>query len=157
MHSRDKIRAAAVVLMIAVGAMDAAAQNSNVRADNNRPAVEAVRKLEVDLCGMLVRGEWDTYAANLTDDYVRILPGKMQRKSEVLAEFRTSKTKTISMVPEEIDVRVYGNTAVTIIHLRTRLQDGDGKITEQAGVPTKVFVRRNGRWYLAQLSGMPLK
>ena len=157
MQAGHKARAVVVVLMVTVGVLDAAAQSSSIRADDNPSAVEAVRKLEVDLCGMLVRGEWDAYAANVTDDYVRILPGKVQTKQEVLDEFRTSKTKTILMTPEKVDVRVYGDTAVAIIHLRTRIQDGDGKITEQAGVPTKVFVRRNGRWYLAQLSGMPLK
>jgi ketosteroid isomerase-like protein len=157
MQAGHKIRALVVVLMVAVSVLDTAAQSSGIRADDNPSAVEAVRKLEVDLCGMLVRREWDAYAANVTDDYVRILPGKVQTKQEVLEEFRTSKTKTISMTPEKVEVRVYGDTAVAIIHLRTRTQDGHGEITEHAGVPTKVFVRRNGRWYLAQLSGMPLK
>jgi ketosteroid isomerase-like protein len=105
---------------------------------------------------LLVRGEWDSYAAHLTDDYVRITPGKMQDKKDVLKEFRVSNVKMISMVPEQMDVRIYGDTAVMIIQLRFREQGPDGKTTDKLGRPTKVFVRRNGRWYLAQLVGSPL-
>ena len=60
------------------------------------------------------------------------------------------------MVPEEMDVRIYGDTVVMIIQLRFRERAPDGKTTERLGQPTKVFVRRNGQWYLAQLVGLPL-
>lgn len=133
------------------------AQNSGVKANDDPDAAKTVRELEQKLCDLLVRGDWDAYARNLTDDYVRVLPGNVQAKQEVLEEFRTSKTKTVAMLPEKMDVRVYGDTAIVIIELRTRNQTPDGRITESRGRPTKVFLRRNGMWYLAQLSAMPLK
>jgi ketosteroid isomerase-like protein len=134
-----------------------AAQGSGVRADTDVAATGAVEKLEIELCGLLVRGEWQMYAANLTDDYVRVLPGKIQSKAEVLEEFRTSTEKTVAMTPEKMQTRIYGKTAVVIIDLLTRDRTPDGTITENRGRATKVFVRRNGRWYLAQLSGAPLQ
>ncbi|PYU38558.1 MAG: hypothetical protein DMG54_29750 [Acidobacteria bacterium] len=99
----------------------------------------------------------DAYASRLTDDYVRILPGKIQSKEEVLNEFRKSNTKTISMVPEQMDVRIYGDTAIMIIQLRSREQTPDGHTIDHRGCPAKVFVRRSGRWFLAQLTGSPLE
>lgn len=144
------------VLLLALS-LQMSAQTSGVKADNDPTDVETVKRLERKLCDLLVTGDWDSYARQLTDDYVRILPGKVQTKQEVLEEFRTSRTKTVAMVPEKIDVRVYGDTAIVIIDLRTRNQAPDGSVTESRGRPTKVFLRRNGVWYLAQLSGMPLK
>ena len=153
-----KITATAVLLLAtcALGfAQRASAQGSGVRADADAAAITAVEKLEIDLCGLLVGGEWQKYAANLTDDYVRVLPGKIQSKAEVLAEFRTSVEKTVAMIPEKIQTRIYGETAVVIIDLLTRDRKPNGTITENRDRATKVFVRRNGRWYLAQLSGSP--
>lgn len=149
-------RYATIVTTLIVLALPAPAQKSNIRADNIPEVVESVKKFELELCDIIVRGEWDAYASRLTDDYVRILSGKIQSKEEVLNEFRTSNTKTISMVPEQMDVRIYGDTAITIIQLRSREQTPEGPTIDHRGRPTKVFVRRNGKWFLAQLTGSPL-
>jgi ketosteroid isomerase-like protein len=95
--------------------------------DTDPAAVESVKKFEVELCDLPVRGPWDSYARHLTDDYVRVTPGKIEGKEDVLKGFRASNVQTISMVPEQMDVRIYGDTAVTIIQLRFREQAPDGK------------------------------
>src|SRR5260221_3314200 len=119
-------RYAIIVTAFAVLALPVPVQKSNVRADNSPEAVESIKKFELELCDLIVRGEWDAYASRLTDDYIRILPGKIQDKEEVLNEFRTSNAKTTSMVPERMDVRIYGETAIVIIRLRSREQTPDG-------------------------------
>jgi len=143
------------VTTLVVLALPAPAQKSNVRADNNPDAAESVKKFELELCDLIVRGEWDAYASRLTDDYIRILPDKIQSKEEVLNDFRTSNTKTIKMVPEQMDVRAYGDTAIVIIQVRSREQTADGHTVDLRGRATKVFVRRNGKWFLAQLTVSP--
>ena len=40
----------------------------------------------------------------------------------MLNEFRTSNTKTISMIPEQTEVRISGDTAIMIIQLQSREQ-----------------------------------
>jgi ketosteroid isomerase-like protein len=128
------------------------AQISGIRADNDPTDVAAINELELLLCDLLVHGDWQRYATYLTDDYVRVLPGKIQSKAEVLDGMRVSPTKLISMIPEKVQVRIFGDTAIAIIDLATRHRAPDGTISESHGRPTKVFVRRNGRWYLAQLT-----
>jgi len=150
-------RFVAIVITLAVLTLPISAQKSNIRADNNSEAVESVKKFELELCDLIVRGEWDTYASRVTDDYIRILPGRIQNKEEVLKEFRTSSTKTISMVPEKVDVRIYGDTAIVIIELRYRERTADEHVIDLRGRATKMFIRRNGRWFLAQLTGLPLQ
>jgi len=151
-----RFRSSVTAFLFTFLVLSASAQNSDVRADADPVGVEAVKKLEIELCDLLVRGEWGSYARHLTDDYVRVISGKMQGKEDVLKEFRASNVKTISMVPERMDVRIYDDTAVMIIQLRFRDQAPDGKITDGLGRATKVFVRRHGQWYLAQLVGSPL-
>jgi ketosteroid isomerase-like protein len=143
-------------LLVIEPGLPRSAQDTGIKADNDAEAAESVRKLEWKLCDLLVRGEWEAYSRNLADDYVRILPGSLQTKQEVLDEFRTSKTKTIAMLPEKVDVRVYGDTAIVIIELRTRDRTPDGRVVEARDRATKVFLRHKGVWYLAQLSATPL-
>jgi ketosteroid isomerase-like protein len=149
------LRFTVVVALCALLGLSAFAQKSDVRADNDPATTESVRNFERELCDLLVRGEWNAYAGHLTDDYLRIISGKIQAKEDVLNDFRTSKVKTISMVPEQMDVRVYGDTAVMLIHLRSREETPDGAIAEKVGHPTKIFIRRNNKWYLAQLIVSP--
>lgn len=147
-------RLAPAVLFAVVNSTFLLSQTSGVLADNPAPEIEKIRQLEIKLCGLIVHRQWNDYARHLTDDYVRIQAGSVQTKDEVLKEFRTSKTDTISMTPEKLDIRIYGDTAVVIIKLRTRTRAGDGKIAEQPGRGVKVFIRKDGNWYLAQLTSL---
>ena len=54
----------------------------------------------------------------------------------MLNDFRVSNAKTISMVHEQMDVRIYGNTAIMIIQLRSREQTPDGHAIEHLGRAT---------------------
>jgi hypothetical protein len=78
-----KIRYVTTVTTLAVMALPAPAQKSNIRADNNPEVVESAKKFELELCDLIVRREWDAYASRLAEDYIRILPGKIQSKEEV--------------------------------------------------------------------------
>lgn len=152
-----KLRNPAILITLVVMAVSSPAQESKVRGENNPEAVESVKKFELELCDLIVRGEWNAYASRLADDYIRILPGQAQKKEEVLNEFRTSGAKTVSMVPEQMDVRIYGDTAIAIIQVRSRLQTPDGHTIDIRGRATKVFIRRDGKWLLAQLTALPLE
>jgi len=149
-------RYAAIVTALVVLALPLPAQKSNIRADDNPEAVESAKRFELELCDLIVRGDWNRYASRLTDDYTRIQAGNVQNKEEVLKEFRTSSTRTISMVPEQMDVRIYGDTAIMIIQVRLREQAPDGHEIDHRGRAAKMFIRRNGKWLLAQLTASPL-
>src|SRR5262245_18544072 len=129
----------------------AAAKTAEIRAVRAPAAEAAVKALELQLCDLLVHGKWQAYASRLTDDYVRVLPGRVQNKAEVLEEFRTSKSTIISMVPKKIQTRIYGDAAIVSVDVYERERTPTGTIIEDNGRGTKVFVRRNGKWYLAQL------
>jgi ketosteroid isomerase-like protein len=56
------------------------------------------------------------------------------------------------MVPDDMKVRVYGDTAILTLRLTTQVQSGEGVEARFSRV-TKTFVRRDGRWYLASMAG----
>src|SRR5262249_10036090 len=92
------------LLLMPVGSVHAA--TARIRPDRDASAEAAVKTLELQLCDLLLRGDWRAYASPLTDDYVPVLPGKIQNRAEVLQEFRTPKDKIISMVPKMIRTRI---------------------------------------------------
>jgi len=135
------IQASAAALLVLAAAPVAA---------DSAPDVETeIKQLELTLAGYLSRGEIDAYAPYLAEDYVRINDdGQVASKSEVLAQFRAVKGPRTPLEPTHLSVRSYGDTAVLT---------GELAIGSRHSRFTKVFVRRSGRWYLANNQGTLLK
>ncbi len=129
------------------------------RADSNSAAVAEIKALELKLCSLLVNGKWDEYASHLAEDYVRVLPGgAVETKSEILASFRSSPNRLLDMTPEQMDVRVYGDTALLTIHLKVQSKSELGEVQTRRSLATKTFIHRNNKWYLVSLAGSgPIK
>ena len=60
------------------------------------------------------------------------------------------------MKPHDLAVRVYGNTANLTGMLNIETKNGDA-IVRTSSVFTKVFIRKDSKWYLASLQGTPAK
>lgn len=124
-------------------------------ADRDTVAEEQIKKLEFFLADLLEKGDIDTYSGYLTDDYVRITAtGNVSTKQQILEGFRKSKT-ALQMRPHDLSVRVYGNTAIlrAILDLETKTEAGT---TKRSSIITKVFIRRDSKWYMASLQGTAL-
>jgi ketosteroid isomerase-like protein len=130
-------------------------QGSTFRADNDSIAEKEIQQLEFFLAGLLEKGDLDTYAGYLTDDYVRIAAnGTVSTKQEIIEGLKKSSSQ-LKMMPHDLKVRIYGNTAIlrAILDLETRSGD---TVSKRSSIITKIFIRRNGRWYMASLQGTPL-
>ena len=75
--------------------------------------------------------------------------GGLTTKAEDVASLDkpAGEFKLISYVPDDMKVRVYGNTAVVTGRTTTKLQSKDREVTNRSRF-TDVFVKRNGRWQL---------
>ncbi len=68
----------------------------------------------------------------------RAIPSRRERCSQTQpSSLRNARPKTISMVPEQMDVRIYGDTAIMIIQLRSREQTPDGHTIDHRGRPER--------------------
>jgi ketosteroid isomerase-like protein len=137
-----------LVILAASIFLPAFAQEST-RADANSAVEDEIKKLEADLAQMIVHGEWDQYAAHLMDDYAAAdRNGEIQDKAAALAGLRAGKEKILDVAPEELKVRVYGDTAIVTGHF-TLVQRRNGRVDTFFARQTDVFLKRGGHWLLA--------
>ena len=124
------------------------------RADRDTVAEKQIKQLEFHLTDLIMKKDIDTYATYLTDDYVRIAAnGEASTKQQVLDGFRKTSNAPGKMTPYDLDVRVYGNTAILRAHLNIENPEG----TKRKSIITKVFINRNGKWYMASMQGTALQ
>jgi ketosteroid isomerase-like protein len=136
------------LVVVLLGSIAVFAQ-AGLRADANSAAEEEVRKLETDLAQMIVKGEWDRYAACLMDDFERTRGnGATEDKAVTLEHLRSEADKILDVSSEDLKIRVYGDTAVASGHF-TLVARHNGRVDTFFTRETQVFLKRNGRWMLA--------
>jgi hypothetical protein len=120
-------------------------------ADPDAAAEAEIKALELHLAQLLVSRQLDEYEKYLAADYTRINgSGVVETREQVLAGFRAS-TGEFSMQPTDLVVNIYGDTAILT-----------GKLTIASTEATrvsrfrKVFIKRDGRWFLVSLQGVAL-
>lgn len=122
-------------------------------ADADTTSQDQIRKLEFLLAGLIEKGDADSYSSYLTDDYVRISAnGEVSTKEEVLLSMRSASPGNFKMNPQDLTVRVYGNTAILNARLDLETKKDD-VVTRRSSLITKVFIKRDGNWYLSSLQG----
>ncbi len=130
------------------------AQQASVHPDAN-PAAEAdIKALELRLAELIVRGDWDEYAAHLASDYLHTRDnGQVENKNESLDSLRDVKRKIIVMEMEpDLAIRIYGDTAVSNAEFTIRVRD-NGAVKSRRSRQTDTFVKREGQWYLIAEQG----
>lgn len=123
-------------------------QSAAAHADSSNPE-ESIKALELKLVQWIVQGNWDEYEKQLTSDFTHIsADGKFADRKSVLSEFREGPRKIIVMEPEELHVRVYGDSAVLQGRLTTSARDA-GRVSTRKERFTELFVKQDGQWLLA--------
>lgn len=129
---------------------------STFRADKDSIAEQEIQELEFFLANLIETGDVESYAGYLTDDYVRVAAnGKVSTKQQVLDGFKSTESK-VRMMPHDLKVRVYGNTAILQGILELEVKSGD-TISKRTSIITKIFIKRDGKWYMASLQGTALQ
>lgn len=120
-----------------------------MRADVNSPDEADVKKVELEMAQMIVHADWDQYLPHLMDDYaLSDRNGVIQNKAALMAALRDGKEKVLDLAPEELSIRVYGDTAIVTGHF-TMVQRRNGRVDTFFSRQTDVFLKRNGKWLLA--------
>ena len=140
-----KIRRLIIVLALLSLSMFGQQENTATQA----PAAEEVKKAELELARLQVKADWKQYAAHLTDDFVRTTnTGQFQNKEETLADLRSGTSVILDAIPEELQVRIHGDSAILTGHL-TALTRQNGGVTTLFSRFTAIFVKQDGQWLLA--------
>jgi uncharacterized protein (TIGR02246 family) len=92
----------------------------------------------------------------LHEDYVHHRPrGTVENRAQYLENRKARRVHFESLVADEIQVRVYGDTALVTGRSTAKGKDQHGKMDEQRRW-TRVLVRRDGRWQFVHFHGTPI-
>jgi ketosteroid isomerase-like protein len=102
-------------------------------------------KLENEWADAWVKRDVEAYARLLADDYISTNSyGDMKNKAQSIAWLKAHEN-TISLIPHDFRVRVYGDAAVINFRLTYKNQVQGKESTGQDQL-TDVWIKRSGRW-----------
>src|SRR5919205_1100853 len=116
---------------------------------------QKVIRLGEDWAAAELRGDTSSLGEILADDFVGVGPrGFTLTRDQWLSRHDTGSLEYDSFALDEVEVRLYGDAAVTVCRQSSRgaYEDANGRfgIDDQFRA-TLVFVRQGGRWLLAGL------
>ena len=139
-------------LFIAVLVLNAAsigvAQKQSAR-DSHRTSVgETIRKLDNERIQAQIHADATALDRIYAPDFIGVGPsGTVRTKPQVLLDFTSGDLKFQSITTDEVQVRVYGDTAVET-GVSTMIGQDKGKTVPSETRFTRVWVKQHGRWRL---------
>jgi hypothetical protein len=109
---------------------------------------EEVRRLDSELAVATWTGDALWFDRNLSDDYTLVTPtGSIRTKRDVMNELGTPGLKMDPFDPLDVQLRLYGDTAVVTGRMLQRFLLGRVHYANDLRY-TDVYVKRKGRWVL---------
>ena len=118
---------------------------------------ESILQLESDIMTAIKNKDAATLAPLLADDFIyRTHFGAEADKSGFLKSIASFPVEILDVRGEELNVNVYGDTAVLTGVQRADARVPEGEVEASAVAFTDVFVKREGRWLLVLAYGVEL-
>jgi uncharacterized protein (TIGR02246 family) len=118
---------------------------------------QQIKALEEERNQAILSGNASALERMTADDYTFItLRGELRTKSEILKGFQSGSFKYESREISDLNVRVYGDTAVVV---GRSIQKGAENGRDYSGDYrfTRVYVKQNGRWVTVALQTTPIQ
>jgi ketosteroid isomerase-like protein len=108
------LRRTLVIAVVILAAMCIAlGQRQSAKRDQRRNIEQTIRRLDNERIQAQVHADEAALNRIYADDFIGVGPsGTVRTKPQVLADFTSGDLKFQSIITEEVQVRVYGNTAV---------------------------------------------
>jgi uncharacterized protein (TIGR02246 family) len=141
-------RTLVIAFLVLTAASTALGQNPSARRDQRRSVEESIRRLDHERIQAQIGADAVALARIYADDFIGIGPsGTVRTKAQVISDFTSGDLKFQSITTDEVQVRVYGNTAVETGRSTMNGQD-KGKTVPRDNRFTRVWVKQQGRWRL---------
>jgi uncharacterized protein (TIGR02246 family) len=122
-------------------------QRPSTRRDQ-RSVEQAIRRLDNERIQAQVHADANALDRIYADDFIGVGPsGTVRTKPQVISDFTSGDLKFQSITTEEVQVRVYANTAVETGRSTMTGQD-KGKEVPRDTRFTRVWIKQRGRWKL---------
>jgi ketosteroid isomerase-like protein len=135
------------VIIVALGSLTVG-QTKSARRTQTATVVEGIRKLDQERIQAQIHADAAALDRIYADDFIGIGPsGTVRTKPQVLADFTSGDLRFQSISTEDVQVRVYGNTAVETGRSIMNGQD-KGQVVPRDNRFTRVWVKKQGHWRL---------
>ena len=135
------------VLVLTVAPMGLA-QKQSARDSDRTSVEEAIRKLDNERIQAQIHADATALDRIYAADFIGVGPsGRVRTKPQVISDFTSGDLKFQSITTEDVQVRVYGNTAVETGRSIMNGQD-KGQTVPRDTRFTRVWVKQQGRWRL---------
>ena len=132
------LTAASIVFSQARGASKASANSVD----------QAIRQVDHERIQAQIGADAEALARIYADDFIGIGPsGTVRNKAQVIADFTSGNLKFESITTNDVQVRVYGNTAVETGR-STMIGQDKGKAVPRENRFTRVWVKQQRSWRL---------
>jgi ketosteroid isomerase-like protein len=135
------------VIIVALGFLTVG-QTKSARRTQTSTVVEGIRRLDQERIQAQIHADAAALDRIYADDFIGIGPsGTVRTKPQVLADFTSGNLRFQSISTEDVQVRVYGNTAVETGRSTMNGQD-KGQVVPRDNRFTRVWVKKQGHWRL---------
>jgi len=123
-------------------------QQQSTSRDHRSSVEQAIQQLDNERIRAQIGADAVALDRIYADDFIGVGPsGTVRTKAQVISDFTSGDLKFQSIVTDEVQVRVYDNTAVET-GLSTMSGQDKGKAVPRDTRFTRVWVKQDGRWRL---------
>src|SRR5262245_226380 len=123
-------------------------QEQSASRDQTSSVEQAIRQLDNERIQAQIGADAAALDRIYADDFIGVGPrGTVRTKPQVISDFTSGALKFQSITTDEVQVRVYENTAVET-GLSTMIGQDKGKTVPRDTRFTRVWVKQQGRWRL---------
>jgi ketosteroid isomerase-like protein len=135
------------VLVLTAGSI-ALGQEQSARRDLRKSVGQAIRQIDQERVQAQIGADAAALNRIYAGDFIGIGPsGTVRTKAQVIADFTSGDLKFQSIITDDVQVRVYGNTAVETGR-STMIGQDKGKAVPRDNRFTRVWIKQQGRWQL---------
>src|SRR5919205_1115906 len=142
------MRRTLVIAALVLTAVPIALGQQSARREQRRSVEQAIRQLDNERIQAQIHADAAALDRIYADDFIGVGPsGTVRTKARVISDFTSGDLKFQSITTDDVQVRVYGNTAVETGRSTMNGQDR-GKAVPRDNRFTRVWVKQQGRWRL---------
>lgn len=137
-----------VIVAVALATSIAQGQKQSGSQDDRSRVEQAIRQLDSERIQAQIGADAVALDRIYADDFIGVGPsGTVRNKSQVISDFTSGNLKFQSITTDEVQIRVYENTAVET-GLSTMVGQDKGKAVPRDTRFTRVWIKQQGRWRL---------
>ena len=137
-----------IPVLVFIAASIAVGQKQSVRRAPRGNIDQVIRQVDYERIQAQISADAAALDRIYANDFIGIGPsGTVRTKAQVIADFTSGDLRFQSITTDDVQVRVYGNTAVETGR-STMIGQDKGKAVPHDNRFTRVWIKQQGRWQL---------